>query len=220
MTEGADTARKPPYTPPAKSPKIEKVQPESAHKQPRFDSGHKAIVGDRVPSVAKEGTEWIKSIAPLAPEVLQSCKEPFSTLIEPGSDGVTLQKLGADPHVATALKKIRCRFGKLKIPKPGQRPGNVKQPGPSLEIFARSRPEFRLRNKAVGGAAKCTQVAAIADVGQVSTPLHTAYTNMIIEAMALQSLDVYVNTDQVQAIIASGLKGDRRFVDYFGERLP
>jgi hypothetical protein len=131
----------------------------------------------------------------MSPEVLRHTKEFFDMCKQEDPDAkVPMKVAGAHPEILMALKEIKLRFGKPRSPKPGQRPGNVKQPGPTFETFARARPEIAVLTNEESARTEMIQVEPI---GTCVNRFHKAFVEKIKSVIKRQPRGTFVMTDQV-----------------------
>jgi hypothetical protein len=167
----------------------------------------------RAPNVLHWTENWIADpVAPMSPEVLRHTKEFFDMCKQEDPDAkVPMKVAGAHPEILMALKEIKLRFGKPRSPKPGQRPGNVKQPGPTFETFARARPEIAVLTNEESARTEMIQVEPI---GTCVNRFHKAFVEKIKSVIKRQPRGTFVMTDQVLDIVRSELADEHAYLEY------
>lgn len=167
----------------------------------------------RAPGVALITEEWIRDDRPpMAPGVLRCAKECLDKCKRENPDGkVIIKTIGIDPDVSAALLEIKIRFGKPRIPKAGQKPGNVKQPGPSFETFARARAEIAV---VTNEEATWSEVSHVGELGSRADRFQPAFIQKIKNVIQRRRPGVFVWTEQVLDIVRSELAEEHAYNEY------
>lgn len=167
----------------------------------------------RAPGVLVLTEEWNKDERPpLAPDVLRRAKESFDKCKrEDPNRKVITNMIGCDPAVSAALHDIKTRFGKPRSPKPGQKPSQVKQPGPSFETFARARPEIVV---ITDEEPTFTEIRHVGPFGSCADRFHQIFIQKIRSVVQRRRPGVFVMTEHVLDIIREELANEHAYHEY------